>query len=149
MGLLVVWCALTLALSGGIPRVVPLDSTSALSILHAWGWSDDLSTERSARLERMCSFAAKPSAHRGTIGMVGPDGYVVAIANLLHPPIVLVDVDAPLTHASYAAVLVQVLLKEVPELSVSDSLDDRWRLACCFRRPAQLSPPAPPPVPGP
>ena len=143
MGLLAV-SSLALALSG-IPRVVPLDSTSALSILHAWGQSGDLSAERRARLERMCSFVAEPSAHRGTIGMVGPDGYVVAIANLMHSPIVLVDVDAPLTHSSYAAVLLQVLLKEVPELAVSDSLDDRWRLACCLWRPAPPAPPEPGP----
>ena len=125
-----------LALSlASIPRVVPLDSTSALSILHAWCQGHDLSDERRARLERMCSFVAQPSMHRGTIGMVGPDGYVVAIANVAYPPIALVDVDAPFMHASYATVLVQVLLKENPELSVSESLDDRWRLACCLWRP--------------
>lgn len=143
MGLFVL-CYLTFALSG-IPHVIPLDSTCALSILHAWGQSGDLSAERNARLERMCSFVAEPSAHRGTIGMVGPDGYVVSIANLMHPPIVLVDVDAPLTHASYAAALLRVILKEVPELSVSDSLDDRWRLACCLWRPAPPAPPEPGP----
>lgn len=123
----------TLAVSG-IPYVLPLETTPALSILHAWSREHEPSDERRARLERMCRFVSEPSPFRGTVGVVGPDGYVVAIANVAHPPLTLVDVDTPFTHESYATVLVQALLKADPDLSVSESLDARWQLACCLWR---------------
>jgi len=103
-------------------------------------------TEKETDLEKIAAMTCSsfvydaPVGHRPLVvpgpgvGMVGPDGYVVAIANVAHPPLTLVDVDAPFTHASYATVLVQALLKAAPDLSVSESLDARWWLACCLWR---------------
>ena len=120
----------------GLPRVIPLDPISSRSILHGWQRScpDQCDPERTARLRRMCRFVSHASDSRGSVALVGPDGYVVAIATVAHPPLTLVDIDAPVTHASCAPVLLRALLRAAPDLCVSESLDDRWRIACCMLR---------------
>ena len=123
------------SLTASSPYVTPLDPVPALSILHAWeGGNRKLSKERSARVARMCDFVS--GSRGGSVGLVGAGGYVVAIANVAHSPLTVVDVyTSPYEQSFHGTDLIRALLREEPSLLFNPkSLDERWVIAFCLLR---------------
>jgi len=118
------------ALWGMPPRIIPLHPTTSIIILNQWLHNDMPS--RKASLSRMIQFShdAKRADNRGIIAIINENHTVTAIATLVHPPLMLVDLET--TGGDAGSLLMKALVTTSRSIDLSDNIDDRWKAAFMY-----------------
>lgn len=68
--------------------------------------------------------------NKGIIAVTNENHEVTSIANLIHPPLTLVDLEA--SDYTSGTLLLKVLFKVNSQIQMSTTIDDRWKIAVLY-----------------
>lgn len=114
-----------------VPRIVPLDSSSALRVLSNWH-RDCSDASRIKTIESM-QFACLEKSRvlqRGTVALVNGT-HCRAMASFVSPPVTLTHVVSD--DDKSGTVLIRAIVKTT-DVRIADTLEDRWKVALMWFR---------------